>query len=664
MNITSSLVLIIIFCLPLAGMSAMALMRVSDRRTKYLFTGLAFALILWAVPLVLVKADFLSAETIAMASRLTFSGGVLSVTLLYLFFEHFANFPRGFWRYLILVNGLLVFIAVVLGFVEEGVRPVAGGYAPNHGPLHKYFVISQSATVIFSFAMAGFAYRRSENALLRFQIRSIRGYGFIGFLFPIINNGIMPILVPGYAFPAFGVIGILLFQFGIFNMLVRGEWLFVRNLLGRLRHSMAWHRKENITSLSRLVDLLNSIVSGDTADFRESYPFITAAGAALKLHAQSDSPAGSYTTPARFNEQILPKWNQGIIDNLIRLEADNKRLAFYLHKAESLVNDRWLSSVVKSIGRVQTLELPALPLNLYAAEHDGLVTQYRDIFGEELLVSSPAMFQVVENLKRFKDTQLPVVIEGEPGVGKATLARSLHYLRTKSGIAVLECDFHTKYLFARLIRLAQRAAAENITGIIVRQVDSVQPDELNLLISYLMRAQDLPRLYLTIRSKEGFLAKLSDQAQRAWTDALPDVAVPSLASRPEDLRSQLFYFADKISRAGNFRFSHITKDLLDSALQYSWPGNTAELKVRLEQALLTQTAGTALDAKSLNLREIPRALEGESLSPLEKAERDVIWECLQRRKFNQRQTAIELAITINTLRAKMEKYSLHIPSQK
>ena|GEM_PF-3183402 len=664
MSISSSVTLVSMFNLPLVAMVGMALVRLRDRRTRLLFAGLGVALMFWATPLILVRADFLTADQIAIASRLTFCGGVLSVTLLYLFFQRFAELPRSVMFYVVLANGAFTLLATLFGFVEAGVHPVPGGFAPNHGPLHLYYVLSQSATVLYTFFVAFLAYRRSESALLRFQLRSICGYGFVAFLFPIINNGLMPILVKDYAYPAFGVIGILLFQFGIFNMLVRGQWLFIRSIFGKLHNSTAWQRRENIVSLSRLVELLNSIVGGNARGFKEAFGFVTDRGDALQLHANSEDSAGGYATPARFNEQIMPKWNQGLVDNLIRLEADNKRLALYLTKAESLVANKWLNSAVKTLERPKELELPLLPIDLYAAEHKGLVEDSRALFGQELLVCSTELFTVTDSLKRLKDSQLPVVFEGDTGVGKSTLARSLHYLRTQGEALVLECSYQTRHLSARLERLKQKTATGTPQAIVVKNLDAVRPEELAPFITYLMGNRALPYLYLTVKSAESLSAKLAEPGQRAFCEALPQLSISPLASRPDDLRAQIFFFAERLCRERALPFTGIAKDFLAAAQKYAWPGNTAELKVRLEQALLMQTRGTTLDAGYLNLREAPRAIEGPKLSALERAERDVIWECLQRRRFNQRQTAIELEITINTLRAKMEKYGLQIPEQK
>ncbi len=664
MSISSSLILVLVFNLPLVAMVGMALLRLSDRNTRLLFAGLAVALMLWATPLILVRADFLDAGTIAIASRLTFTGGALSVTMLYLFFQRFAEVPRSIMFYVVLANGAFTLLVTLAGFVEAGVRAVPGGFAPNHGPLHRYYVLSQSATVLYTFFAAFRAYRRSESALLRFQLRSIGGYGFVAFLFPIINNGVMPILVKDYPFPAFGVVGILLFQFGIFNMLVRGQWLFIRSIFGKLHYSSAWQRRENIVSLSRLVELLNSIIGGNARSFKDAFGFVTQRGDTMQLHAKSEDSAGGYATPARFNDQIMPKWNQGLVDNLIRLEADNKRLALYLTKAESLVANKWLTSAVKTLERPKELELPLLPIDLYASEHAGLVEDFRALFGHELLICSTELFTVVESLKRLKESRLPVVFQGDTGVGKSTLARSLHHLRANGDALVLECSYQTRHLAARLERLKQKATTGTAQGIVMKNLDAVRPEELAPFVTYLMGNRALPYLYLTVKSAENLSAKLAEPGQRAYCEALPQLSISPLAGRPDDLRAQIFFFAERLSRERELSFTGIAKDFLAAAQKYAWPGNTAELKVRLEQALLLQTRGTTLDPGYLNLREAPRAIEGPKLSALERAERDVIWECLQRRRFNQRQTAIELEITINTLRAKMEKYGLQIPEQK
>ena len=663
MNISSSLTLILVFNLPLVAMIAMAFVRLGDRQTRWLFTGLAVALMFWATPLILVRADFLDANQIALASRLTFTGGCLAVTLLYLFFHQFAELPRGILLYAVLANGAFLLIATLLGFVEDGVRAVPGGFAPLRGPLHPYYVVAQSATVLATFFALALAYRRSESALMRFQLRSIGGYGFVGFLFPILNNGLMPILVKDYMYPAFGVIGVLLFQFGIFNMLVRGQWLFIRNIFGRLHQSPAWHHRENIVSLSRLVELLNSIVGGNVRQFKDVFAFVTQGGDALQLHAKNEESAGGYSTPARFNEQVMPKWHQGLVDNLVRLEADNKRLALYLTKAETLVSNKWLGAVVKTFDRSKLIELPLSPIDLYAADQARLVEDTQALFGRELLVTSPELFAVVEKLKQLKDSRLPVVFAGDTGVGKSTLARSLHHLRAQGEVLEIDCGFQTRHLAARLARLVKNSASR-VPGVIIKHLDAVRPEDLAAFLNYVMGNPALPYLYFTVKSADNLTAKLAEPGQRAYCDALPQLSLSPLAQRRDDLRAQIFFFAERLCRERALPFTAITNNFLVAAHNYGWPGNTAELKVRLEQAMLLQTAGTALEPKYLNLREAPRAVEGPKLSALERAEREVIWECLQRRRFNQRQTAIELEITINTLRAKMEKYGLQIPEKR
>jgi DNA-binding NtrC family response regulator len=256
-----------------------------------------------------------------------------------------------------------------------------------------------------------------------------------------------------------------------------------------------------------------------------------------------------------------------------------------------------------------------------------------------------------------------VVFAGDTGVGKSTLARSLHHLRAQGEVLEIDCGFQTRHLAARLARLVKNSASR-VPGVIIKHLDAVRPEDLAAFLNYVMGNPALPYLYFTVKSADNLTAKLAEPGQRAYCDALPQLSLSPLAQRRDDLRAQIFFFAERLCRERALPFTAITNNFLVAAHNYGWPGNTAELKVRLEQAMLLQTAGTALEPQYLNLREAPRAVEGPKLSALERAEREVIWECLQRRRFNQRQTAIELEITINTLRAKMEKYGLQIPEKR
>jgi Bacterial regulatory protein, Fis family/Sigma-54 interaction domain len=661
LNVYSSITILLLFNLPLWGMAFVSLARLKGANARWLFPGLAAALSLWASPLVLVKGDFLSQDMIALCSRLTFSGGAIAVTLLFLFCDGFGEARRSKVRYLVVANGVFVLGSVLSGFVEQGVVAVANGFAPVHGPLHKYYVISMSATVLGAFLRLALIYRKSESTLLRFQIASIAGFGLLGFAFPIINNGVFPILIPNYSFPVFGVIGVLFFHYGIFRMLLRGELLFIRRLFHAIQNSKAWQMHENIISLSRLTNMLNSVVIDNMTQFREVYPFVNEAGAAVDMHVQSNTEPGGYSNVTLFNELVMPKWNRGLLDNLVKLESDNKRLSFNLLKAETIIKEKWLTNTVRELTRGQVLDSASYPINHYKEECADNLRQNREVFGVDLLVASPELFAVLEKIKRIAPGTGTVFFDGEDGTGKALLAQALHFFRTKSVVDILECSRHSLNLAAQLNALKAAGAG----GVILRNLHFLTNEELASLTTSLNSASERFRLYATVRSMDELWRRLPDAAVAEAMQALPVISVTPLRSRKDDLRLQIFHFAAAITERTGIPWQAIRSNFIDAAAQYGWPGNTTELVHRLETILLTE-AGTA-ELAAEHLKAPTRQLaspEGLNLSPLEEAERQVIGDCLQRKRFNQRQTAMELQITINTLKAKMGKYGLRIPERE
>ncbi len=641
-------------------MGFVSVARLRGTNARWLFPGLAAALSLWASPLVLVKADFLSQDAIALCSRLTFSGGAIAVGLLFLFCDGFGEARRSKVRYIIAANALFVLGAVLLGFVEQGVVALPHGFAPVHGPLHKYYVISMSATVLGSFLRLALIYRRSESTLLRFQISSIAGFGLLGFAFPIINNGVFPILIPNYSFPVFGVLGVLFFHYGIFRMLLRGELLFIRRLFHAIQNSKAWQMHENIISLSRLTNMLNSVVIDNLTQFREVYPFVNEAGAAVDMHVQSNTEPGGYNNVTLFNERVMPKWNRGLLDNLVKLESDNKRLSFNLLKAETIIKEKWLTNTVRELTRSQVLDSASYPMDHYKEECADSLRQSREVFGVELLVASPELFATLEKIKRLAPGTGTVFFEGEDGTGKTLLAQALHFFRKKSGVEILDCDRHSVNLAARLEALKAAGAG----GVILRNLHLLTNEELSSLVTPLNSVTEKFRIYATVRSCDELWRRLPDAAVGEVMQALPVMSLAPLRNRKDDLRLQIFYFASAIVERTGTPWRVIRKNFLDTAAGYGWPGNTTELMHRLETILLSEAGTTELAAEHFKapLRQLASP-ENLTLSPLEEAERQVIGDCLQRKRFNQRQTAIELQITINTLKAKMEKYRLRIPER-
>lgn len=662
MNIYSSSVILVLFNLPLVIMVALTLKKIRDARLRWLFPGLAFALSLWATPLVLVKADFLSQDAIALCSRITFSGGVIAALLLYLFCDVFGGAQGTKSRYLFGVNALVVLAAVMTGYVEQGVIPLANGFAPIHGPLHKYYVVSVSLTVISAFIRLGMIYRGSASTLLRFQINSIAVYGGIGFLFPIINNGLFPLLIPHYPYPVFGVLGVLFFQFGIFRMLLDGEILFIRRLFDNIKKGSVWQIHGNIVALSRLTNLLNSIFSENCTAFKESYAFVNAAGHEVKMFLQSEPTAGGYGSMALFNEKIMPHWNQGLLDNLVRLEIDNKYLMLNLIKAESIIGGEWLSKPVAESGEGTQLPIAAdLSISGYVDQLNTHLAANEEAYGSKFLAFSPAIAKLMLIARECAKTEECILISGEVGSGRKALARAIHFMRgARENIEVVSCansDINT--LVDKLTRIEKDASGNGLPqAVLIADMDAVPVDFLSVFNGVIGKAGSKLRLYFTMNST--FYPALLDTPQLIFENLNRiKLDVPPLRKRGEDIVPLIMLSAARITKATGRNFTTVSREFIAEALAYSWPGNITELHNSVQRAVLVSKepilSRLHLDSSlSLRLPEGP-------FSPLEMAERKVISDYLRKNNYNKNRTRLELDITINTLNAKLEKYGIKIP---
>lgn len=657
MSTFSVVSILLFFNLPLILMAVFAARKIRDKRTRQLFIALAFGLLVWATPLVLVRADFLSQDMIALCSRLTFCGGVLGATFLYLFCDGFGLERGTASRFFFGANGVLVLVAVIAGYVENGVVPAQTGFAPVHGPLHKYYVVSMSLTVAAAFFRLAMIYRKSDSTLLRFQIRSVALYGFLGFLFPIVNNGVFPILFPGYAYPVFGVLGVLFFQFGIFRVLVDGESLFIRKLFAQIRSGAGWENQDNLISLSRLTRLIDSILNDNVGAFRESYGFVNGAGTQVTMFTQSEPGTGNYGSMTLFNEKVMPRWNEGLLENLVKLESDNKRLALYLLKAESKLKEKWLSDAVEEIASAKQLPIAAdIPLGTYLKELETHLAANEETFGLRICALSPVMAKLMASALRVAETNECVLISGEVGTGRKTLAKAMDFVRTgKKELQTVACsDLDINALTRRIGELSAMKSG----SLLIADIDAVPAEFLYIFNPLIQKVGSNFRLYFTMNAS--YYAALIDAPQLIFENLNRiKLDVPPLRKRGEDIVPLLALSAVKSADETRRSFTALSREFVAEAMAYSWPGNITELEHSLQRAMLVSKE-PLLSRLHLDTTLSLRLPEGP-FSPLEMAERRVISEYLKKNNYNKNRTRIELDITVNTLNAKIEKYGIRLP---
>jgi DNA-binding NtrC family response regulator len=279
-----------------------------------------------------------------------------------------------------------------------------------------------------------------------------------------------------------------------------------------------------------------------------------------------------------------------------------------------------------------------------------------------------------------------VLITGESGVGKKTIARLLHGQSRRAREVFLSVDLgaanRTSFeseLFGH--RKDGLDAGEDRTGrfraaaggtLFLDEIGNLPLPLQGKLLSALEQraATPLGGNRSAARDVRLVCATSKPLAASARTGSFRDdllyrintveIAVPSLRERVEDVGPLFEHFAAFYAHKYRLPTKRLSRGALKSLKAYAWPGNVRELRHTVERALITSHAST-LEARDFLLAPEPPpsnpALKLEDYR-LETVENRVILAALDKHGGNVSRTARELGITRTSLYRRMEKYGL------
>lgn len=193
--------------------------------------------------------------------------------------------------------------------------------------------------------------------------------------------------------------------------------------------------------------------------------------------------------------------------------------------------------------------------------------------------SVAAVASVRAQLPRLARGQGPILLEGEPGTGKASVARALHRLRRSRGAFEERsvCELSPKGLEDLLSRLPRGASAY------LSDLHQLEPEAQDTLWRWLNRTprgvrliggseRDLEPLVASDRFREDLAARLCASRLR----------LPPLRDRPDELRG----LATRLLRQMEGPGRRLSLEALDRLRSYPFPGNLDELAQVLRYASL------------------------------------------------------------------------------
>lgn len=294
---------------------------------------------------------------------------------------------------------------------------------------------------------------------------------------------------------------------------------------------------------------------------------------------------------------------------------------------------------------------------------------------DTLLAASPDLAKALHGIERAARSDAPILILGEPGTGRSTLARAIHAAGPRQGGPLVEVD--TGSIPATLFEselFGHRAgaftgAAQSSPGrvgladggtLVLDHVEELplaaQPKLLRLLAERRYaplgdRERDADVRFIALAGED-----LSRRVERGAFRAdlfyrLEVLAfrLPPLRKRPADLETiRAALLGDLAARFGREHL-RLTERAAAWMQSHPWPGNLRQMRNVLERALITSD-GPILDPPPPRGEEIPL--------PLCDIERDAIRRALAFSRGNQTRAAEILGISRKTLWEKRRRFDL------
>src|SRR5438552_5360559 len=313
----------------------------------------------------------------------------------------------------------------------------------------------------------------------------------------------------------------------------------------------------------------------------------------------------------------------------------------------------------------------------------------------DMLSTNPKVLRLKEIAKQVADTDVPVLITGESGVGKEVLARFIHThsARTdkpfvKVNCAALPNDLLESELFG-YERGAFTGALNEKPGkfeladkgtILLDEIGEMTP-HLQAKLLHVLQDSEYSRLggKKTVRVDARVVASTNVNLEEHVASGkfredlyfrlnVIRIDIPPLRERREDIPILCNYFLCKYRDRYKSSVEEISPSLLDSFLRYDWPGNVRQLENAVKRYLilpdmnmnlseLKDQQGNAAPAP-VKPKEDNMSLKDVATRAAEHAEKELVLRVLEETSWNRKQAARRLNICYKELLNKLKRWQI------
>jgi two-component system response regulator FlrC len=246
-------------------------------------------------------------------------------------------------------------------------------------------------------------------------------------------------------------------------------------------------------------------------------------------------------------------------------------------------------------------------------------------------------------------TQASIMITGDAGTGKSSLARYIYTKSKSSKLYVIQC------------KNVQQVELSQIDGgtLLVEDLDCASLQVQEDLMSLLARQdKKKPRVISTTRKDLRALVKQDLFRQDLFYKlAVITMEMPRLVERKADFINMARFILEVSQIIHGKSGLSFSAEAYDRLASWSWPGNIREMENVIERAVIL-SRGSFVLADSIQFEVVPEEVSGDfsvgmSLSEVEKR---LILQTLELTAQNRTRAAQVLGISIRTLRNKLNEY--------
>lgn len=297
----------------------------------------------------------------------------------------------------------------------------------------------------------------------------------------------------------------------------------------------------------------------------------------------------------------------------------------------------------------------------------------------KLLGGNPAYLRLLHAMRMVAATDASVMINGERGTGKTSLAREIHACSRRRNLAFfpINCAGISDTAFSSICggeAGPEKSGSPQIspgTTLFFDDVSELSGQSQSALFHFLDAAGSEPDFRVLSSSSRDLMELVKTNQFREdlfYRLYVVPLDLPPLRERPDDLIILLKHFTREISTAYKRPAPHYSVSARNLLKDYAWPGNLRELHNLCERMVILM-AGKIVHPENLPLeirhgktsrkKDILFALPAEGVDLLE-MEGDMIRQALGMTGGNRSKAARLLRLTRDTLLYRIQKHKIEV----